>query len=91
MSEQIENPPAFPEQGYTRPNGEFQWPISGMTLRDFFAGQALAGLSVNQEMLLANQDLINSFGTIGIDKLQANKAYRRADAMLTERTKGQPK
>lgn len=61
--------------------------MTGMTLRDCFAAHAMAGLAVNQEMLLANTELANHFGTEGIDRLQANKAYRLADAMLAERSK----
>lgn len=56
-----------------------------MTLRDYFAAAALTGLATNQEMLLANHELLAHFGTSGIDKLQANKAYQLADAMIRER------
>ena len=61
--------------------------LAGVSLRDYFAASALQGLAVNQKMLLANQDLMAHFGTAGIDRLQANKAYRLADAMITERDK----
>ena len=46
---------------------------SGMMLRDWFAGKALAGLAVN-----------NSRGS-GADKMMAEQAYRIADAMLKAR------
>lgn len=59
----------------------------GMSLRDWFAGQALAGLSASHELLLSNHDLVKEFGTSGIDKLQASKAYRLADAMIAQRNK----
>lgn len=60
---------------------------TGMTLRDYFAASALAGLSAQHETLLGNNSLVGELGTLGIDKLQANKAYRLADAMLAEREK----
>jgi len=34
---------AFPIGGITTPNGEVVWPEYGMTLRDYFAGQVIAG------------------------------------------------
>lgn len=38
MSTQInDGGPAFPQQSYHRPNGEFEWPQDGMSLRDYFA------------------------------------------------------
>ena len=71
MTDKPENPPAFPqhpdapylsvEQGY------------GMTLRDYFAGQALASFTSGTRK--AHED--------------AGKAYRIADAMLAERERGQ--
>ncbi len=47
--------------------------VPGMTLRDYFAGQALAGLAVMPEGM-------------GISTL-ANVSYKIADAMLAERAK----
>lgn len=82
---------AFPVRGMhvnpENPNSERFVSEYGMSLRDWFAGMALSGLAVNQEMLLGNHELLEHFGTSGIDKLQANKAYRLADAMLAEREK----
>jgi hypothetical protein len=46
----------------------------GMTLRDYFAGQALAGICANPD-------------TSGAYKLIVNEAYAYADAMLVERNK----
>jgi len=51
---------------------------SGMTLRDYFAGQALAGL-------LANTNLLEKLNTV---KIPAMNAYALADAMLAEREAG---
>ncbi len=45
MSEQIyDGGPAFPIPDAHFPNGEIQFGCNGMTLRDWFAGQALAGM-----------------------------------------------
>jgi hypothetical protein len=56
--------PAFPKHGYEGPDG--------MTLRDWFAGQALAGL------------LRDGIDVHGIDD-SAYLAYEMADAMLKAR------
>ena len=50
----------------------------GMTMRDYFAGQALAGL-------LANTNLLEKLNTV---KIPAMNAYALADAMLAEREAG---
>jgi len=60
--------PAFP--GETRTQY-----FTGMTLRDYFAGQALTGQSANPEFAASNEDMI------------AEAAYRLADAMIAERAK----
>lgn len=71
-----ENPPAFPsgwpEAGYE--------PGYGMTQRDWFAGQALAGLLANPV----------SFGAImqGDPDAISRACGTFADAMLAERAKG---
>ena len=49
----------------------------GMTLRDWYAGQALAGLSANPEFASTS------------DCKCAEWSYRQADAMLAEREKAQ--
>ena len=64
----IENPPAFPLATTADTIDYF-----GMTLRDWFAGQALAGL-------LTLPDWLNPSDP-------ARSAYRIADAMLAERSK----
>ena len=56
--------------------------ISGMTLRDYFAGQALAGLTGNVEMLLAAEDpRLGRKAELTI----AASCYVYADAMLGAR------
>jgi hypothetical protein len=81
MSEQInDGGPAFPnvpsDPGYTK------WD-EGMSLRDWFAGQALAGMAASRfwaENVQANRP--------GCLKLVAQSAYDMADAMLKARGGG---
>lgn len=49
--------------------------IPWMTLRDYFAGQALAGMG---EYLMKNRDEVNKL---------AESCYKIADALLEQRTK----
>lgn len=56
--------------GAAFPGGE------GMSLRDWFAGHALAGLLVGRDFGLMNEAL---------EREIAEKAYDLADAMLTDR------
>lgn len=67
MSDKPENPLAFPSHP--------PYEASGMTLRDYFAGQALAGLcSITWKEGTTAEDI-------------ARMAYADADAMLKERSK----
>lgn len=77
MSEH-ENPPAFPKQGF---EGETVYDEGhpGMTLRDWFASQALS--SVDSADFSADAERSEE-GHI------ANWCYAVADAMLAEREKG---
>lgn len=59
---------AYPSPEY------FEVAHKGMTLRDYFAGQALVGLAI------AFKD------TTHVDHLVADIAYRFADAMIEERS-----
>ena len=69
----MHNPPAFP------PHAQSYLPdYMGMTLRDYFAGQALPLVKV-EGPASPDQNL----------KAIANAAYKIADAMLAERTKEQ--
>lgn len=79
MSHENPNPPAFPRPYSTAQlNGaELLSPaFPGMSLRDWFAGQALAGFVVRQSA--ARTDAHHGAGF----------AYQYADAMLAERAKG---
>jgi hypothetical protein len=43
--------PAFARSGLLLDNGDWVAPQDGMTLRDWFAGQALAGFTANPRMI----------------------------------------
>jgi hypothetical protein len=73
MSAQIDDGgPAFPE-----PSRSWQYASNGMTLRDWFAGQALAAMELWSGVKPSH---VGQF---------ADAAYRYADAMIAAR-KGQP-
>lgn len=65
--------PAFPLPSY-------DWNThGGMSLRDWFAGQAMAGILANPEALRASPPLKHAE--------RAEAAYKAADAMIAERNK----
>lgn len=68
---------AFPRAGFSGPAG-FGKPEYGMNLRDWFAGQALAGM-------MANCDESGVNGWNGIELRASKVAYKFADAMLEAR------
>ena len=68
--------PAFPRTGYECTNGDWVPPQLGMTLRDWFAGQALAGISSTLAHEYEDRDLAERY---------AADAYELADAMLKAR------
>lgn len=74
----IDNPPAFPRTGEGFGNPKYDKP--GMTLRDWFAGQAAMGL-------MSACDNAGTWTTMGCAGGVAQHAYQVADAMLIERTK----
>ena len=70
MSERNDGGPAFPNAGLDAD------PASGMTLRDYFAGQALAALLTHRWVRVNMSDVE-----------LAEDCYGRADALLAEREK----
>lgn len=70
--------PAFPHQ---KEDGSPYW---GMTIRDYFAAQALAG-----DFAAQNKDIGEVFNDISDDWMlkRAQTLYRMADAMLAARDK----
>jgi len=62
--------PAFPVADTVHSTGQVQYGFNGMTLRDWFAGQALAGMPWSRE--ISRKD-------------QAKQSFQIADSMLAER------
>lgn len=80
MADQInDGGAAFPIPNDDRPGAYPAEP--GMSLRDWFAGQALAGF-------MANCDTAGSNGWLGILDVSARNAYVVADAMIAARKGG---
>jgi hypothetical protein len=72
--------PVPPEHDYLQ-TGIHSAKFPGMTLRDYFAGQALAGLLANSN----TPDQLIGLGYLGAKKECAEYCYAAADAMLTAR------
>jgi hypothetical protein len=79
-TEQPENPPAFPRTGEGVGNPRYDEP--GMTLRDWFAGQALPATS---SVPHARGMSMVQVGSPMHPELAAKAAYAFADAMLNVR------
>lgn len=79
--------PAFPTPHTTGDRGEYTTDYTdGMTLRDYFAAKALAGMPVKWDGGYSDAD--HKFGTAKFEATwYAKAAYRIADAMLAERVK----
>ena len=75
--------PAFP--CYLHPSQDTTGLMSGMTLRDYFAGQALAGLLPAINSATINCDLPPGYKNMTDEELLAEQAYELADAMLKAR------
>ena len=69
----IDGGPAFPSEGEGHGNPKYHSP--GMSLRDWFAGQALAGILANPNHII---------GTVSCEGI-ANDACKFADALLAAR------
>lgn len=80
--------PAFPNPALADENFQPAYDVSGMSLRDWFAGQALAGGSVDATATEA--ELARLFpGSRSVTKQEvvACRAYLIADAMLAARSR----
>lgn len=75
------NPPAFPQQ--CADALDVGMVHEGMTLRDWFAGQALAGMG---DWSFCNREGYALHGMATIDQARAERAYGIADAMLAARS-----
>lgn len=74
--------PAHPSPALSYATDERGRQRDGMSMRDFFAGQAIAGLAANPK----NDEMIR--GIAHWPSMAAQWAYRVADAVLDERAKG---
>lgn len=74
------NPPAFPKTGRTSVNGDHD----GMTLRDWFAGQAIGEAARHA---FDNMDAGVNLGKLP-EEWAAQIAYRLADELLAQREQG---
>ena len=82
MEKKQDGGPAFPastrpmqdEYGYGHQDGLSTWQYGGMTLRDYFAANAMQGMLANQHQYRANDE-----------HMFARDAYVVADAMLRAR------
>jgi hypothetical protein len=81
--------PAFPTLPTYDGEGYAEQSADGMTLRDWFAGQALAGMMANGFRPNGTLDTLpGQFGGyLDTDTPFEKSAYRMADAMLAERSK----
>lgn len=79
MSEKKDGGPAFP---FVEGLAGYEHNKHGMTLRDYFAGQALAGIMAN----IHNLDKSDYLRMKGKEIVSA-MSYQIADAMLAEREK----
>jgi hypothetical protein len=72
--------PAFARAGcqWTEDHGDGAWSQTGMSLRDYFAGQALIGITVSLTRGIRPIDLLT----------MAGDCYLIADALIAARTKG---
>lgn len=61
---------------------EARYVSTGMTLRDYFAGQALAGMMANTDYLVSVRDNVGRHPT---HVVISNNAYEMADAMIGAR------
>lgn len=77
--------PAFPVPDTYLPNGQVQYGINGMSLRDYFAAKAMQAILSNTEFLsqLATKTKDGDTHTLTV----AIGAYEAADAMITARNR----
>lgn len=79
--------PAFPTTRHHMQNGlEWQEPMEGMSLRDYFAAKALEAMSLKDDGQFSIEAVRNKNDVLHADWV-ARAAYRYADAMLRARKK----
>jgi len=83
MKEINDGGPAFPFPDIVNANGDVQSGCNGMSLRDYFAGQALTGLLSNTSLLEMCDHNLPKHST----RMAASiYAYGLADSMIKART-----
>ena len=78
---QSDGGPAFPRPYSQLASGEQVWEQDGMSLRDWFAGQALTGILAAR---FATENVGHTQGRVHLDQA-TEAAYAIADAMLAAR------
>lgn len=71
---------------YGHQDSRTTWQFPGMTIRDWFAGKALAAMLGSDTILDTFNDVVKATG-ISRSEWMADQAYKFADAMLAERAK----
>ena len=69
---------AFPQAGFTDARGDFNFPLAGMSLRDYYAGKALQGMISSAQIVDRSTVEKGRWAVV---------AYEFADAMMHERAK----
>jgi hypothetical protein len=90
---EIENPPAFPaRRDMPLPSGgSYRDDFTGMTLRDWFAGQAIGWVADSNYPEWQIKAWFGERTGIRRAEIQAKAAYELADALLTARKTGEGK
>lgn len=78
MSAKYNGGAAFPHRGWDGPNDQFAWPETGMSLRDWFAGQALIAFVSGMSDQTRGDTSVEYWASV---------AYETADAMIARRSK----
>lgn len=79
--------PAFPIPDSHYPNGQVQYGSNGMSLRDWFAGQALSGMQTQWRYIELYLTSCGSGKAKDVREFMAWASYEQADAMLEARNK----
>lgn len=88
MSERNDGGTAFPCEQHETQDGTWNQTFEpGMSLRDWFAGQALAGLFASRDLQIAILHDSAQIGLGAFEPTMAHAAYKMAEAMLAERRK----
>jgi len=83
--------PAFPQQSGISADGVCKFDtVGGMSLRDYLAGQAIAGIMANASGSTAR--LLDRAEIEGVSSVEvlARAAYKLSDALLIEKERPQP-